>query len=63
MGMRIFGAGCGLVLLVLGGVMTAIGLGAFGDAGDGASWYATVGPAAAGLGVALGWVSLAPKRP
>ncbi|TCJ31207.1 hypothetical protein [Nocardioides jejuensis] len=62
MGMRIFGAGCGLVLLVLGGVMTAIGLGLLGDAGNGASWYATVGPATAGLGVALAWVSVAPKR-
>jgi hypothetical protein len=60
--MRIFGAGCGLVLLVLGGVMTAIGLGALGDPGDVASWYATVGPACAGLGVALAWVSVAPKR-
>jgi hypothetical protein len=61
--MRFFGAGCGLVLFVLGAVMTALGLGIFGDAGDGASWYATVGPLLAGLGVALAWVTLAPKRP
>ena len=61
--MKFFGAGCGLVLLVLGAVMTALGLGAFGDPGSGASWYATVGPATAGLGVALLWVMLGPKRP
>ena len=60
--MRFFGAGCGLVLFLLGAFMTAIGLGLFGDAGDGASWYATVGPATAGLGVALMWVTLVPKR-
>jgi hypothetical protein len=60
--MRFFGAGFGLVLLVLGAVMTALAFGAFGDPGDGASWYATVGPATAGLGVALLWVSLVPKR-
>lgn len=61
--MRFFGAGCGLVLFVLGGFMTGIGLGLFGDPGDGASWYATVGPVTAGLGVALIWVTLVPKRP
>lgn len=60
--MRFFGAGCGLVFFVLGALMTGVGLGAFGDAGDGASWYATVGPVVAGLGVALVWVTLAPKR-
>lgn len=60
--MRFFGAGCGLVLVVLGVVMTALAFGAFGDPGDGASWYATVGPATAGLGVALMWVTLVPKR-
>ncbi len=46
-------------MVVVGGWWTSQGLGWFGDAPtqDDAVWYATVGPALAGLGIALGIVS------
>ena len=56
---RIFGLVAAVLMLVLGAWWTSTGLGWFGDAPsqDDAVWYATVGPALAGLGLALGIVS------
>lgn len=56
---RIFGLVAAVLMLAVGGWWTSQGLGWFGEAPtqDDAVWYATVGPALAGLGIALGIVS------
>lgn len=55
---RIFGLVAAVLMVAVGGWWTSKGLGWFGDAPthDDAVWYATVGPALAGLGIALGVV-------
>lgn len=53
----------GVLMFVVGGIWTLQGLGYVGGSpmtGDRA--WATIGPAVAGLGVALVWVALAGRR-
>ncbi|HEY0890244.1 MAG TPA: hypothetical protein VGE38_11595 [Nocardioides sp.] len=56
---RLLGLAVGLLMVVVGGFWTAVGL---GWAGEESGTLATVGPAVAGLGVALVWVTLQPRR-
>lgn len=56
---KLLGVAAGLVMIVLGGFWTAVGL---GWRGEESGALATLGPAVAGLGVALLWVTLQPRR-
>jgi len=61
---RALGLAAGVVMFLLGGLWTLQGLGYVGGSSmSGERFWAAVGPALAGLGVALVWVvARAPRR-
>lgn len=58
MGQKLLGLAVGLLMIAVGGRWTAQGLGWLEGAASNARTLATLGPLVAGLGVALGYVSL-----